>query len=68
MERSLAMVCPDIGHHLAGSKTVQQVLAKPGMLERFYSDPKEIKLLRDTFPGHYSLDKVSGYIHDNVII
>ena len=59
MERSLAMKCPDISYNLAGTKKVQQVLAEPGMLERFISDPEEIKQIRSTFTGHYSLDKVS---------
>ena len=56
------MVCPTIGYHLAGTKKVQQVLSEPGMLERFFSDPEEIKLIRDTFTGNYSLDKVSSYV------
>ena len=61
MERSLAVKCTDIGGQLAGTKKVQQVLAEPGMLERFLSDPEEIKLIRDTFTAHYSLDKVSHF-------
>ena len=44
---------------MAGMKKVQQVLSEPGMLERFLSDPEEIKLIRDTFTGHYSLNTVS---------
>ena len=59
MERSLAMKCPDISYNLAGTKKVQQVLVEPGMLERFISDPEEIKQIRSTFTGHYSLHKVS---------
>ena len=59
MERSLAMKCPDISYNLAGTKKVQQVLVEPGMLERFISDPEEIKQIQTTFTGHYSLDKVS---------
>ena len=59
MERSLAIKCPSMGCHLAGTKKVQQVLAEPGMLERFISDLEEINLIRDTFTGHYSLDEVS---------
>ena len=54
----MAVKCPSVGGQLAGTKKVQQVLAEPGMLERFFSDPEEIKRIRDTFTGHYSLDKV----------
>ncbi|XP_050926995.1 glutathione synthetase isoform X2 [Lates calcarifer] len=38
MERSLAVKCPDISTHLAGTKKVQQVLARPGILEKFFSE------------------------------
>ncbi|KAJ3586331.1 hypothetical protein NHX12_012731 [Muraenolepis orangiensis] len=58
MERSLAIKCPDIGTHLAGTKKVQQVLARPGVLERFFPDqPRVVQLIRDTFVGLYSLDQ-----------
>ena len=64
MERSMAVKCPGVGGQLAGTKKVQQVLAEPGMLERFFSDPEEIKRIRDTFTGHYSLDKVGDCCQD----
>ncbi|CAI5646827.1 unnamed protein product [Oreochromis niloticus] len=38
MERSRAVMSPDISAHLAGTKKVQQVLARPGVLERFFLD------------------------------
>ncbi|CAI5673837.1 unnamed protein product [Oreochromis niloticus] len=38
MERSRAVMGPDISAHLAGTKKVQQVLARPGVLERFFPD------------------------------
>ena len=30
MERSLAIKCPSIQYHLAGTKKIQQALASPG--------------------------------------
>ena len=36
MECSRAIKCPSIADHLAGCKKIQQVLADPGVLERFY--------------------------------
>ncbi|XP_061592815.1 glutathione synthetase [Cololabis saira] len=57
MERSLAAKCPDISTHLAGTKKVQQVLARPGVLERFFPDqPEVVKQIRATFAGLYTLD------------
>ncbi|KAG7999752.1 Glutathione synthetase [Nibea albiflora] len=57
MERSLAVKCPDISTHLAGTKKVQQVLARPGVLERFFPDqPQVVEQIRATFAGLYTLD------------
>uniref|UniRef100_A0A3Q1EHH7 Glutathione synthetase n=1 Tax=Acanthochromis polyacanthus TaxID=80966 RepID=A0A3Q1EHH7_9TELE len=57
MERSQAVKCPDIGTHLAGTKKVQQVLARPGVLERFFPDqPQVVEQIRATFAGLYTLD------------
>ncbi|XP_037540329.1 glutathione synthetase [Nematolebias whitei] len=57
MERSLAAKCPDIHTHLVGTKKVQQVLAKPGVLERFFPDQTQVvEQLRATFAGLYTLD------------
>lgn len=55
-ELSKAIVCPSIGWHLAGSKKVQQELARPGVLEKFISDPKKVAAIRSTFTGLYSLE------------
>lgn len=38
MERSRATKCPSLGYHLAGTKKVQQELARPGVLERFFTE------------------------------
>lgn len=57
VERSQSIKCPDIGTHLAGTKKVQQVLAWPGVLERFFPDePQVVEQLRATFAGLYTLD------------
>jgi len=55
MERSTAIVCPNIRYHLCGTKKMQQVWATPGILERYLSAEK-CQLLRTSFAGIYSLD------------
>jgi len=59
MERSKATKCPNLGYHLAGTKKVQQALARPGILERFFTgDPKKeeiVQNLKGAFAGLYSL-------------
>ncbi|XP_062537030.1 glutathione synthetase-like isoform X1 [Armigeres subalbatus] len=57
MERSKAIKCPSIQYHLAGTKKVQQALAKPGTLQRFIADESKIESIKDIFTGLYSLDK-----------
>ncbi|XP_058816194.1 glutathione synthetase-like isoform X1 [Topomyia yanbarensis] len=57
MERSQAIKCPSIQYHLAGTKKVQQALAKPGTLKRFISDERKIDTIKEIFTGLYSLDK-----------
>ncbi|XP_025833858.1 glutathione synthetase-like [Agrilus planipennis] len=56
IERSQAIKCPSIQYHLAGTKKVQQALAKSGALEMFLSDKKKIEEVRGVFTGLYSLD------------
>ncbi|XP_067941608.1 glutathione synthetase-like [Watersipora subatra] len=56
IERSKAIKCPTVAAQIAGSKTIQQVLTQPGVLERFLS-PEECASLRDTFVAIYSLNK-----------
>ncbi|KAG5186256.1 glutathione synthase [Tribonema minus] len=58
VESSLAIKCPNIGYHLAGTKKVQQVLARPGEVERFLgsSDPSRTALLRESFAGLWAGD------------
>uniref|UniRef100_A0A6Q2XST7 Glutathione synthetase n=1 Tax=Esox lucius TaxID=8010 RepID=A0A6Q2XST7_ESOLU len=57
IERSLAVKCPDISTHLAGTKKVQQELCRPGVLERFFpGEPDVVEQIRATFAGLYTLD------------
>jgi glutathione synthase len=58
MEISQAVKSPSIHYHLAGTKKVQQELAKPGILEKFLGDKAQMESVRDIFTGLYSLDKV----------
>ena len=58
IERSRAIKCPNIAYHLAGTKKVQQVLAKPGVLEYLLEDADKAARLREVFTGLYSLDLV----------
>ncbi|GLV39684.1 Glutathione synthetase 2 [Carabus blaptoides fortunei] len=56
VERSSAIKCPSIHYHLAGTKKVQQALARPGALELFLSEPRKIEAVKEIFTGLYSLD------------
>ncbi|XP_025075872.1 glutathione synthetase-like [Pogonomyrmex barbatus] len=56
IERSLAIKCPSIQYHLAGTKKVQQILAKPGMVARFLKDEKMMTKVKKVFTGLYPLD------------
>ena len=55
LERSRATKSPSLGYHLAGTKKVQQELARPGTLERFFSDKKIVDGLTEAFADLYSL-------------
>lgn len=56
VERSVAIKCPSLLTHLAGTKKIQQVLAEPGQLERFISAEKADRL-RQCFAGLYAIEK-----------
>ncbi|XP_072168975.1 glutathione synthetase-like [Diadema setosum] len=56
-EQSRAAVCPSVSFHLAGTKKIQQELAKPGVLERFLEDEALANLIRTTFAEQCSLDQ-----------
>jgi glutathione synthetase len=58
MECSRAAKCPSLGYQLAGTKKVQQELARPNVLERFFPAPDEqdlVQNMRSAFAGLYSL-------------
>ncbi|XP_075112849.1 glutathione synthetase, chloroplastic isoform X1 [Nicotiana tabacum] len=57
MEQSRAVKCPSISYHLAGTKKIQQELAKPNVLERFLENKDDIAKLRKCFAGLWSLDE-----------
>lgn len=65
LERSKAIKCPTIALQLAGGKKVQEVLTRPGVLERFLANKKygehvfgehEINELRVSFMAMWGLD------------
>jgi glutathione synthase len=56
IEESFAIKCPTVEYHLAGTKKIQQALAKPGVLERFVSEPRQASELRRCFTGLFPLD------------
>ncbi|KAJ7135421.1 hypothetical protein C8R43DRAFT_1020950 [Mycena crocata] len=63
LERSKAIKCPSIALQLAGGKKVQQVLAQPGMLERFLGGvvpTTQIDELRSSWMGMWGLDEEAG--------
>ncbi|KAH8008771.1 hypothetical protein HPB51_004161 [Rhipicephalus microplus] len=61
IELSRAIKCPSVQYHLAGTKKVQQVLAQPDVLERFFTNKVIANSIRATFTGLYSLDLVSTF-------
>lgn len=56
IERSLAIKCPTIQYHLAGTKKVQQALAKPGVIRRFLKNEKTCAEIKEIFTELYALD------------
>ncbi|GLI68541.1 hypothetical protein VaNZ11_012982 [Volvox africanus] len=56
IERSNAAKCPTVAYQLAGTKKIQQDLARPGVLEKFICDHRDAALLREFFAGLWSLD------------
>uniref|UniRef100_A0A914WBA4 Glutathione synthetase n=1 Tax=Plectus sambesii TaxID=2011161 RepID=A0A914WBA4_9BILA len=57
IERSKAIKTPWIGLQLANTKKIQQVLAKPGALERFLpNNPEKVAAIRATFAGMWGLE------------
>ncbi len=59
IENSSAVKCPSVGMQLAGAKKIQQILAKPGILER-YLTADLANSLKSTFVGMYDLNELIG--------
>lgn len=57
LERGRSTKCPSLGYHLAGTKKVQQELARIGVVERFFprDSGDEAAQIRTAFAGLYSL-------------
>ncbi|KAL7541749.1 hypothetical protein ACHAXR_011476 [Thalassiosira sp. AJA248-18] len=61
LERGCATKCPNLGYHLAGTKKVQQELARSGVVEHFFPEEEEggggnkAAQIRTAFAGLYSL-------------
>ena len=62
IERSKAIKSPSIHYHLAGTKKVQQELARDGVLERFVKEEDKRASIMSMFTGLYPLDKVTVII------
>ena len=59
LERSVAIKCPSLAQHLAGTKKVQQALAVDGVLEKFVS-AGDASTLRLCFAALYGLEEDGG--------
>jgi glutathione synthase len=60
LESSRAAQCPSIPLQLAGAKKVQEVLTRPGILERFLGASEGADAVRDTWMRMWSLDRDDG--------
>jgi glutathione synthase len=56
LERSRAVQCPSLALQLAGGKKVQEVLTRPGILERFLSPSEGAAAVRDSWMRMWGLD------------
>ena len=63
MERSTAIISPNIRLQLSGTKKIQQLLTQPGVVENFLPDqpPEKIALLRKTFTNMWALSEDRKY-------
>uniref|UniRef100_A0A183BZW8 glutathione synthase n=1 Tax=Globodera pallida TaxID=36090 RepID=A0A183BZW8_GLOPA len=60
IERSTAIKAPSLAHAISSSKKIQQLLAMPGEVERFFPDPADadkVAAIRETFAELWGLDK-----------
>ena len=56
LERSRAIQCPSLALQLAGGKKVQEVLTRPGVLERFLRADEGLEDIRATWMEMWGLD------------
>jgi len=56
IECSLAVKCPSVGHHLAGTKKIQQVLTDRSVVRRFLDSDEEADAVMRVFMKMYTLD------------
>ncbi|GLT38331.1 hypothetical protein SLA2020_125870 [Shorea laevis] len=69
IEQSSAVKCPSISYHLAGTKKIQQELAKPNVLERFLTKKDDIDKYGSALLacGVWMTQKLSGKRLNNLI-
>ncbi len=60
LESSRAAQCPSIALQLAGAKKVQEVLSRPGILERYLTPSEDADAVRDSWVSMWSLDQEDG--------
>jgi len=66
IERSASIKCPSVNYHLSGCKKIQQVLADPSVLNKFFEKGEEqsVSRIHATFTGLYSLEEDSAVIQE----
>ena len=57
LERSRAAQCPSLALQLAGGKKVQEVLTRPGVLERFLTPTEGAESVRESWVRLWALDE-----------
>ncbi|KAH9015705.1 glutathione synthase [Lactarius hengduanensis] len=57
LERSRAAQCPSLALQLAGGKKVQEVLTRPGVLERFLAPSEGAELVRESWTRPYAAQR-----------
>uniref|UniRef100_A0A914H9C9 Glutathione synthetase n=1 Tax=Globodera rostochiensis TaxID=31243 RepID=A0A914H9C9_GLORO len=70
IERSTAIKAPSLAAALAHTKKVQQVLAKPGMVERFFPNPEEaplIEAIRKTYANLWTIEEDDNNEYPQII-
>ena len=60
IEQSHAAKCPTVALQLAGSKKVQQDLARPGVIEKYSENSTEARKMRKSFAGLWGLEQLTS--------